>query len=121
MGVLFLEQGRLGEAIECFNELLQIKPDHADARFHLAKAIELAEQSGELADCEQADFLDTLSVAYAMVGRFGEAIETAQKAISLAREAGQEALAEEIQDRLRLYKVGQLYNKESEKPVDIVQ
>jgi spermidine synthase len=58
-----------------------------------------------------ATCLDTLAVAYAAAGRFNDAIATAQKAIELARSAGQSQLVGEIQARLQLYQDGQPYHQ----------
>ncbi len=51
--------------------------------------------------------MDTLAAAYAAAGRFGEAVETAEKALVLAESANQQQLAEAIRKRLELYKTGQ--------------
>jgi hypothetical protein len=45
-------------------------------------------------------------VAYASAGRFDEAIEIAQKAISLAESANQQELTEEIKSHLKRYESG---------------
>jgi len=45
------------------------------------------------------------------VGRFEDAIETAEKAMELAVSAGRKDLAAEIQDRLQSYQAGQPYRK----------
>jgi hypothetical protein len=50
--------------------------------------------------------LDTQAAKYAAAGRFTEAIATAQKAAEVATAAGYHLLAEEIHDRLELYKAG---------------
>jgi hypothetical protein len=51
-----------------------------------------------------------LATAYAAAGRFNDAIATAEKAIELARSAGQSQLVGEIQTRLQLYRGGQAYH-----------
>jgi Flp pilus assembly protein TadD len=48
-------------------------------------------------------YLDALAAAYAAAGRFADAVTTAQKAIELARAAGQPQAANEIAPRLELY------------------
>ena len=56
-----------------------------------------------------AAYLDTLAVAYAAAGRFGDAITTAQRAVDLAGRAGQPQLVLEIETRLKLYQEGRAY------------
>jgi hypothetical protein len=55
--------------------------------------------------------LDTLAVAYAAAGKFNDAIVTAEKALNIAKTAGQENTAREIQNRLELYKAGKPYRE----------
>jgi len=54
---------------------------------------------------------DTLSAAYTAADRFDEAVETAEKALELARSASQQQLVNEIQEHLELYKIGQPYRE----------
>jgi len=50
--------------------------------------------------------LDTLAAAYAAVGRFPQAVKTAEKAAAVARAAGQTAHADRITKRLDDYRAG---------------
>ena len=59
-----------------------------------------------------AEILDTLSVAQAAGGRFTEAVATAEEAVTLARKAGDEQLAAEIESRLRLFRQGRRYREQ---------
>jgi spermidine synthase len=61
-----------------------------------------------------AAYFDTLAAAYAATGRFNDAITTAQKAIELAKAAGQSQLVEEAELHLKLYRSGQPYHQ----PID---
>jgi hypothetical protein len=54
-----------------------------------------------------------LAVAYAAAGRFDDAIAATQKAIGLARSAGQPRMASEIEARLELYRAGRPYREPS--------
>ncbi|MGA2140739.1 MAG: hypothetical protein ABSH14_17945, partial [Verrucomicrobiia bacterium] len=74
------------------------------------RAVTLAERAGELTNNREAEYLDTLAVAYAAAGRFNDAITTAQKAIGLAHSAGQTQIASEIETRLELYRAGRAYH-----------
>ena len=73
------------------------------------RAIEFAQRVCVLTDYKDSNYLDTLAVAYAAAGRFEEAITVARKAVGLAEAAGHKTLANEIQDRLKLYQAGQRY------------
>ena len=52
---------------------------------------------------------DTLAAGLASAGRFAEAIAVASEAERLARDRGDDAIALEIAERTRLYRVGQPY------------
>jgi tetratricopeptide (TPR) repeat protein len=67
------------------------------------EAIRLAELARSRAGEEDARLLDTLAAAYAAAGRFSEAAEVARRAVGLARDAGDERLAVEVEGRLRGY------------------
>ena len=53
---------------------------------------------------DDAAVLDTLAAAYASARRFAEAAQAAQRAHSLASQAGEAALAADIGRRLALYR-----------------
>ena len=118
--------GRTEDAIEHFRETLRLKPDwvapmnklalilatHEEAKLHnLKEAVRLAEKACELTRYEQPGILGTLAAAYAAAGRFGQAIETAEKAIKLAEVAGNKTLADGIRNQLQLYKAGKPYRQ----------
>ena len=99
--------------INSFNNLAWILATTEDAKLqNPLKAVEFAEKTCKLTEYNRADFLDTLAVAYAAAGNFPKAIEIAEKAIKLAEAAGENDLAEEIRERLDLYKSGQPYRRE---------
>ena len=124
LGNALLRLGKVPEAIGHYEQALRLKPDFADAYNNLAwllathepakggdavRAVGLAQRACELTSNRQAGYLDTLAAAYAAAGRFNEAIATAQKAIDLARAAGQPTLVEEYEARLELYRSGHAY------------
>lgn len=74
-----------------------------------AEAVRLAERACDLTDYKSPAMLDTLAAAYAEAGRFDQAVETAQRALQLARAAKSEKLAKDIQSRLELYKAERPY------------
>ena len=68
-----------------------------------ARAVALAERASDLTGGENAHALDTLAAAYAAAGRFPAAVSTAHHAAQRARAAGDESLADAIEQRLALY------------------
>jgi protein O-mannosyl-transferase len=67
------------------------------------EAVELAGRALTRAGGPEPAVLDTLAAAYAESGRFPDAVQTARKALDLAKQQGKTALAESIQARIRLY------------------
>lgn len=121
MAVALKQTGRFREAIGHYEQALRIDPDYAAAYNNLAwllatitpaeggdpvRAVPLARRACELTGNKMAGFVDTLAIAYAAAGRFNDAIAAAQKAIELARAAGQTQAVREIETRLELYRVG---------------
>ena len=121
LGAVFEQAGRIKEAMGQYEQALLIKPDYAAAANKLAqqlatlapadggdpvRAVTLAQRTCELTGNQVAEYLDTLATAYAAVGRFNDAVATAQKAAELARAAGQTQLVKEIEKRQELYRAG---------------
>ncbi len=67
------------------------------------EAVRLAEEVAEITRYLVAETLDVLAAAYAEVGRFREALETAGRAYDLAASRQQQSFAERIQGRVDLY------------------
>ncbi len=126
LAVLLASQGRISEAMAHDREALRLNPWHADACNNLAWllatreestpqdrawAVQLASRALQSVGHPQASYLDTLAAACAATGRFQEALADAQKAIDLARAAGQAALADQIEARARLYRDGKAYRE----------
>ena len=126
LGLALAQIGKVQEAIGHYEQALRLKPDYAEAKNNLAwllatlapteggdalRAIALAKQGCEITGNQTAAYLDTLAVAYAAAGQFSNAIATAEKAIELARSAGQLQLAKEIDARLELYRSGRAYRQ----------
>jgi len=118
IGGILLQKGKTDEAIVQFQQELQIAPASPQALNNLAwilatcsnpalrngrKAVELATQANALTSGENPIFLHTLAAAFAEAGRFGDAAQSAQKAMELARAAGQQDLAEHLNDELKRY------------------
>ena len=123
---MYFQQGKIEQALVHWNEALRIKPDWVSVLNNLAwvkaayenesfhdpdDAVRLARRACELIDYKEPGLLDTLSVAYAAAGRFGAAVETAEKAVELALSSGRSELADEIKKHLELYKANQPYHQ----------
>jgi protein O-mannosyl-transferase len=78
---------------------------------NIKKAVVFAESSCEITHYKKASPLDTLAVTYAAVGRFDEAKMTAEKALNIAKVLGNNDLAGEIENRIKLYETGQPYRQ----------
>ena len=135
LGSALAGQGRVAEAIAECREALRLKPDlpqalstvawifatDGDANLRNAgEAVQLAERLCAITRYRRAEYLDVLAAAYAEAGRFSDAIRVAQKAIELASAAGQQelapnghsGLAQQIQERLKLYEAGRPFHEE---------
>jgi tetratricopeptide (TPR) repeat protein len=101
--------------------VLLIRPDNGNALNNLAwvfatspddslrdgsRAVQLAEQATRVSGGRMAMVWRTLAAAYAENGRFADAIQTAQRAIELARNQGNASLAAELQNTIALYETG---------------
>jgi len=80
------------------------------------EALRWARHAADSTQHNEPGFLDTLAAAYAASGQFENAIESAHKAIQLHRGRGQEAMADEVQQRLQLYEKNRPYRVETRRP-----
>jgi len=118
-GDTLLRQDRIAEAISQYEAALKIAPDSTSTLNNLAwvlstapdaslrtgpKALELAEKANELAGGKSPIFLRTLAAAYAENGRFNDAIETAQRALQLARAKGNSFLVKRLDKDVSFYR-----------------
>jgi tetratricopeptide (TPR) repeat protein len=126
LGNILAAQGRFEEALLHFHWSVAIDPTNVAVVNNLAwllatsprenlrdpaRAIRLAERASAATGNKEPGMLDTLAAAYAAAGQFPKAIETAQKAVDLAKTTGQDKLAGEIQGRLDLYRQGRPYRE----------
>ena len=124
LALAFSYVGRSEEAITHFSEVVRLDPNNAEVHYMLANAMAAL---GKLDEAIQnytkairikpeidtsARLHDLLGMNYAKAGRFQEALQSARKAADLARAAGQETLAQQIERRIELYK----QNKPLENP-----
>ena len=126
MARLGRQQGNMAQAVEYWERALKLRSDWLSVINKLAwtkatsgddklydpeEAVELALRGCEINEYKNAGLLDTLAAAYAGVGDFDKAIETAQKALEVAQEEGKQRMAGEIQKHLDFYKAGRLWRE----------
>ena len=76
-----------------------------------ARAVEWAEQACSLTSYASPELLGTLAVAYAEVGRFGDALRMVHKAQLLARQSERTGLEELHAEWLRLFETNRPYRE----------
>ena len=131
LGVVLNQQGETADAVGQWREALRLQPNDVDALDQLAwalatspktsirngpEAVALARQAVQLGDARDAVLLATLAAAYAEAGRFSEAIETVERAISLASAAGNTAAVDVFRAQLTLYQAGAPYREPHNRP-----
>jgi arylsulfatase A-like enzyme/cytochrome c-type biogenesis protein CcmH/NrfG len=129
----YKKMGRLKEAVEYYetafeqdsnlpirrNSVAWIRATQKDpelynpvsALVHAQKAVALSKDKLSSAHGYYPYILDTLAVAQSANGQFEAAVETAELAIKLCREKGLDALGDDIQTRLELYKQHKAYRE----------
>jgi tetratricopeptide (TPR) repeat protein len=118
LGNTLLQLLRPKDAVAEYERAFQINPNDTAALNNLAwvlatwpdpagrdgaKAVEWAEKGDALTQKRSAVHAATLAAAYAEVGRFADAIKTAERAMQLATDAGDNQRAEFISVQLELY------------------
>jgi len=116
--------GQFDLALKHFQKALSLKPDYLTALNGMARilainpdpeardpveAIKLAKRAAELTKYQDAEVLDSLSVAYAAASQFKQAITTASEALVLA--GPDEQLANQIRKQLELYRQEKTYQQ----------
>lgn len=126
LGEVLREAGETREAVGHYRRALEIRPDFAPALDSLAwvlatspdaslrdgvEAVVLAARAQEISGGRNSGFVATLAAAYAEVGRFPEAIATAERALRMATSQGKPERAERLQTQVTLYKAGTPYRE----------
>jgi len=121
LGNTFLAMGLAREAVAQYQQALEINPDDTETMNNMAwilaaspdpmirdgiKAVALAKRAVLLTDNKEQRAVATLAAAYAEMGRFPEAVETAQRAVQLALREGNNARAESIRSQIAMYESG---------------
>jgi protein O-mannosyl-transferase len=122
LGLALLQTGDLKRAVAHLQKALEIDPGHMNAEANLAwvlatspdqstrdgaKAMQLAEDVAQRAGHPNAIVLRTLAASYAETGRFDDAIQTAQDAITVAKATGNEGLAADLERNIAAYRLNQ--------------
>jgi protein O-mannosyl-transferase len=119
LGNALAQMGHAREAIVHYQQALQIEPANLSVMNNLAwflatgtdaslrngeKALQLARQANEMTGRNNPMVLRTLAAACAEAGRYSEAVEAAQRAMTLAQ--SNPGLVKVIQPELKLYQAG---------------
>jgi tetratricopeptide (TPR) repeat protein len=126
IGKVLLREGRDSEAIPQFQKAAQFAPDNFQMLAYIARvlasadnpktrdgnaAYNLASKANALTDGVQPAMLDTLAMAYAELGRFDDAQQAEQDAVTLASKYSFKDDADAMNGRLELYKNRQPYRE----------
>ncbi len=119
LGVLYAQAHKSEAAEYHFRRTLELEPVRMTALNGLAwllatqndnerrngdEALLLAKRAAELTAHKDPAVLDTLAAAYAEVGQFDRAVETAKTAVAVAAAHYPDNIVNQIRDRLELYK-----------------
>ncbi len=119
LGAALYLQGKVTEALGRWREGLRMDPDYLPILNQTAwvlatcpkasvrngpEAVELAERAVKVSAGPDPVLLDMLAAAYAEVGRFREAVQTAYRALDLATQQNAQPLVEGLKARIALYK-----------------
>ena len=128
LGYALYQLKELPEAVSHWQIAVELQPNNAGALNNLAwvlatcpmdslrnggKATALAQRANEL-DRRNPVILRTLAAAYAETGKFKEAIETAQSALSLAVAQGNTRLSNTLEAQIKLHQAGLPMRDESQ-------
>ena len=118
LGFVLSQLNRNRDAVAQWEQALRVQKDNFEVMTNLAwilatspekpiqnpqRALDLA-QSAEKLSSGNPNILRVLAVAYAQVGRFSEALDTAQHGLELATKQGDDALAENFREDLIRYR-----------------
>ena len=127
LGEIYYRQNKLELTVAHWTEMVKLKPNSAEVLGNLAwilatsadtkiynpaDAVKFAQRACELTGYKKPEMLQVLAAAYAVQKDFGQAVETADKAIKLAESTGKKNLASEIQKQLQLYRAGKPYRRQ---------
>ena len=118
LAAAFVRNGQTTEAIVCLQKSLDLNPDQVPVLNNLAlllattadpslrdgaKAVALATRASQLTGDRNPSVLYSLAAAYAEAGSYGLAAATARRALELAVEQNQGALAATLRAQIKSY------------------
>ena len=121
LGVALSQKGETREAMDAWQRALEINPSQLYVQNNLAwslavspdatlrngaKAVALAQQANQLSGGSSPDILRTLAAATAENGNYALAASTARRALELAIEQKNDALAATLQKEINRYEAG---------------
>lgn len=126
LGVARLDAGDAAGALKHWRDAARIQPGYATVANNLAWLLathpdaRLRDGTEALRHAERAvvltrarpETLDTLAAAQAEAGQAGRAVATAERALSAARAAGNEALAAQVEAHLARYRAGRPWRED---------
>ena len=126
MALARLDQGDAAGAAEWYRKALKVRPGWLQVANNLAwllatdddptvrngkEAVRLAKQFCDATNGRIPGMLDTLAAAYAETKDYASALNTIDRAVQLADEAGNGDLAKKLRSRRRRYAAGQAYRE----------
>ncbi len=127
LGNALLERARVDEAVAHLQKAREVSPNYAGVIGNLAhaswiyatcplpnirngpKALALAQQLDKATGGRNVQVLGSLAAAYAEVGRYAEAVATAEHGLQLATAEGKTAIVRAFEEDLKYYRTGQPY------------
>jgi len=121
LGTVLIQQRYVREAVDQWQEVLALQPENGNAASNLAwvfatctddsirdgaRAAQLGEKALRISGGKIPMIYKVLAAAYAETGRFGDAVESAQRGADLAASQGNPALAAELESNVVLYQSG---------------
>jgi tetratricopeptide (TPR) repeat protein len=129
LGNLLLQKGDTVNAVGQYEKSLAIAPQDVAALTNLSwvlatcpdktlrngtRALDLSRSANRLSSGTDPFVLHSLAAAYAEVGQFSEAIETAQEALRLSSQGGDDGLTKALSKEMEFYKARLPYRKNGE-------
>jgi tetratricopeptide (TPR) repeat protein len=126
LGRILLARGLSPSAAAHLHEAIRLQPDNVPMLWQTAwflatngdpsfrngaRAVDLARQATQLSGGQEPRTLDALAAALAENKEFSAAVETAEQASKLAQARNDQALADAIRQRTRLYRQGMPYRE----------